>query len=429
MRLIVLILCLLNVNNVFAAGANQAHNNMLLWLGVITVFVIFARSSSKIGQPMVLGQLVFGMLLGAIARYNLFGLSGMLDNSGLSFFAELGSIFLLLEIGLESSIADIRNAGKHSIIVAILGVALPFLLGYFIVAPFILGSSDIAFRVFIGSTLAVTSTGISISVFKDFGMLKSETCQVVLAASVIDDVLGLILLSVTTGLIITGIVSVASISTVLWYVLLFFIITIVFGLYILPLIIKMIGKINNGNDTVILTIISFAFLVSYFAGSMGLAFIIGAFLAGLLLNPHLFRNFVGIDSNADISQHNQLEQLIEPYGKVFTPLFFIYAGMQVDIMSLFNLKTILLGLVLSVFAILGKLFVGVFLPARVNKWLVGLGMTPRGEIGLIFAITGMELKIIDNSMFAVILLMVIITSIVATLGINYLAKKQINTQH
>jgi Kef-type K+ transport system membrane component KefB len=425
MRLMMFIFCLLNIGVVFASGTNDAHTNLLLWLGIITLFTIFARSSSKIGQPLVLGQLVFGMLLGGLSRHNVFGLSGMLDNTGLAFFAELGSIFLLLEIGLESSIADIRVAGKHSIVVAILGVAIPFLLGYFIVVPFVLGSHDTALRVFIGSTLAVTSTGISISIFKDFGILKSETCQIVLAASVIDDILGLVLLSVTVGLIVDGLVSIASISNILWHVILFFGLTILFGLYVLPVIIKLIRRINNGSDTIVLTIISFSFLVSYFAGKIGLAFIIGAFLAGLLLNPQLFKNFIGITDKQNIpDNHNPLEHLIAPYGKVFTPLFFIYAGMQVDIMSLFSFKTVILGLILSLFAVAGKLFVGVFLPQRVNKWLVGLGMVPRGEIGLIFAITGLELKIIDKNMFAVILLMVIVTSILATLGINHLARKE-----
>ncbi|MFO0320089.1 MAG: cation:proton antiporter, partial [Neisseriaceae bacterium] len=175
--------------------------------------------------------------------------------------------------------------------------------------------------------------------------------------------------------------------------------------------------------------ISFALLMSYFAGIIGLAFIIGAFLAGLLLYPQLFKGYKNIQNKADFSEdQHQLEHLIAPYGKIFTPLFFIYAGMQVDIASTLDFNTILTALLISFVAIVSKLFVGIFLPRGINRWIVGIGMVPRGEIGLIFAITGLQLKVINNDIFAAILLMIIITSIITPITINYLVRREKNNQ-
>jgi Kef-type K+ transport system membrane component KefB len=407
-----------------ASGASTANSNLLLWLAIITTVAIFARASDKLGQPFVLGQLLVGIIIGAFAHYNIMGLSNMIHSEALAFFAELGSIFLLLEIGLESSLNDIASAGKHAIVVAIMGVVVPFVIGYFIVTPYILHSTKTELCLFIGSMLAVTSTGISISVFKDLKILKTEACQIVLAASVIDDILGLILLSITTSLMLEGSINAVNIGNTLLYVVIFFVSSIVFGKYLLPIVIKLLSQVNKNSDSVILIIIAFCFSMSYIAGQIGLAFIIGAFLSGILLYPQLFKGFKNIHGKADFTQNeHQLEYLIAPYGKIFTPLFFIYAGMQVDIISTFDYNTILTALAISFFAILGKIVAGIFLPKHINKWIVGLGMTPRGEIGLIFSIAGLQLKIIDSSQFAALLLMIIVTSVITPIGLTYITKR------
>ncbi len=405
---------------IYASSNNQIGLQSLFYLFVIMLFVVLSRFITKINQPMVLGQLLCGISLGVLAHYKLFTLQDIAHNPIIYFLAELGSIFLLFEIGLESSLSDIKNAGYHAIIVAIVGVVLPFILGYFVLVPYILHSNDISLQLFFGSMLAVTSTGISVSVFKDLKILKSPPCQIVLTASVIDDICGLILLSITTSLVIDGVINITTMGFTLWYVLLFFTLGIVFGVFILPTLMNIISKINNNIDTGILFIIAFCLLMSYCAGKIGLAFIIGAFISGLLVNAQLFKNFLnnGIHNNQTISNH-QLEELITPYGKFFTPIFFIYAGMQVDIIEALNIHTLYLGAVISLIAIIGKLFCGIFLPSTINKWIVGLGMMPRGEIGLIFALTGLQLHIIDQNLFTSILLMIIITSIITPIAINH----------
>ena len=427
-KIFITILILLSTT-AYASSANSYNTNLLLWLGLIYAVAIFARASDKIGQPNVLGQLIFGVVISAVASFSIFGLANITHNETLSFFAELGSIFLLLEIGLESSLRDISSAGKHAIIVALIGVFAPFILGFYIVVPYILHSHDTNLQLFLGSMLAVTSTGISVSVFKELNMLKNQACKIVLAASVIDDILGLVLLSITTGLTLEGSINPTNIGLSLFNVILFFLLSILFGLYVLPLIIRVLSKVNNNSDTVILIIIVFCFMLSYAAGQIGLAFIIGAFLAGLLLSPELFKKFQQIQGKKHFAESDhQLEYLIAPYGKIFTPIFFIYAGMQVDIFNTFNYTTVKIALLISIIAIIGKVMAGVFLPKPINKWMVGFGMVPRGEIGLIFAITGLQLKIIDHSLFASLILMIIITSIITPIVLTALAKREIRRE-
>lgn len=419
MRILILLITTAT-NYVYAAATAQDKTDILLWLAIIIIFAIISKAASKIGQSFVLGQLLLGIGLRILAHFNIMGLANMPDNQQIAFFAELGSIFLLLEIGLESSLTEIMDAGKYAISVALIGVIVPFILGYFIVVPFILHSNSLILRLFFGSMLAVTSTGVSVSVFKELGILKSKASQIVLAASVIDDISGLILLSITTGLAINGNINLSSLGLTLFNTCIFFTASVVGAKYLLPYIIKFISKINNNNDTITLIIFSFCLLMAYTAGSIGLAFIIGAFLAGLLLYPKLFQDFESINNQSKFNnQRHQLEALIAPYGKIFTPLFFIYAGMQVDIISIFNYKILISTVLISIVAIIGKLGAGVLLPKNSNRLLVGIGMIPRGEIGLIFAITGLHLKIIDSNIFAIILLVIIITSIVTPIAINY----------
>ncbi|MFN7094881.1 MAG: cation:proton antiporter, partial [Burkholderiales bacterium] len=342
----------------------------------------------------------------------------MLNNDTLAFLAELGSILLLFEIGLESSLQEIHQAGKHASLVALIGVLLPFTLGY-LFTPWLFNNTHANLALFIGSMLAVTSTGISVSVFKDLGIIKHKACQIVLAASVIDDIVGLVLLSLVSGLIISHSISLAGIAITLGKVSLFFIISFSFGTLILPkLINKFIQPISRTQEMLLLTLITFCLLISWFAHSIGLASIIGAFVAGVLLDDKLFKGFATSSFEPVTPLENHLAHLIAPLGKILTPIFFIYAGMQVDIIAALNFETLKLAGLISLLAILSKACCGCFLPKPINKWLVGFGMVPRGEIGIIFALTGLELKIINHEVFAALLLMVVITSVVTPLALT-----------
>jgi len=393
----------------------------LLFIGIIIPFPLI----NKLGQPAVLGQLLAGIIISVLAHYNIGFFADMIHNTTISFLAEIGCIFLLFEIGLESSVLDIKHAGKYATQVALIGIILPFLLGFFILTPLILHSSNIGLAIFMGSMLSVTSTGISISVFKELGLIKNRACQIVLAASIIDDVIGLVLLSIVSGLFIAGGINFQHIMFTLSEVIAFFILSLAFGIFILPkLIDKVFYRINHTSLMAILILASLCFFESWFASRIGLASIIGAFTAGIILEDRFFKKYHLAGHTAINRLETKLVDLISPLGKILTPIFFIFAAMQVDIIAAFNINTILIALLISLFAILGKVLSGIFLPSGINKWLVGFGMVPRGEIGVIFAITGLQLKIIDNTLFTALLLMIIITSMIAPIAITIINRRK-----
>lgn len=429
---------LLNIfllNNAYAVNSHAAlpeKDKILLGLGVIILASILSIITIKIKQPVVLGQIIAGTLMGILAHFNIGIFPELPKNHILEFLAELGSIFLLFEIGLESNLNEIQKAGKNSIIVAITGAFIPFILGYFVVTPLVSHNHSSSLALFMGSILAVTSTGISVSVFKSLGIIRDKPGQIIIAASVIDDVIGLILLSITIEFIKSGHIDTAATFNTIKDMILFFIISLLFGFTILSKIIRTIVKnITHRKDLLILTLISYCVFMAYFASIMGLASIIGAFLAGLLVEEDFYQNFNGMYLNTkaipnvnlgmpviEKGNHNQLVNLVEPIGKILTPIFFIFAGLQVDIIASLNYETIKLTLIITIFAILGKSLAGIFLPNNINKWLIGFGMVPRGEIGIIFAITGLELNLINKNMFAAILLMIIATSIITPIALN-----------
>lgn len=431
---------ILNVFFLNNASALNSHANLpekdklLLGFGIIIFASLLSIATVKIKQPVVLGQIIAGTLIGVLAHFNIGIFPELSKNHILEFLAELGSIFLLFEIGLESNISEIKKSGKNAAIVAFTGAAIPFALGYFVVTPLIHPAHSQSFAIFIGSILAVTSTGISVSVFKSLGIIKENPGQIIVAASVIDDVIGLILLSITIEFIKIGHIDILTTFNTFKDIALFFLISILLGFTVLSRVIRTIVKnVAHRRDLLILTLISYCIFMSYFASMMGLASIIGAFLAGLLVEEDFYKNYHGMYLNTKIlpdinlgmpaidkGHHNQLVNLVEPIGKILTPIFFIFAGLQVDIIASLNYETIKLTLIITVFAILGKALSGVFLPKNINKWLIGFGMVPRGEIGIIFAITGLELNLINKNMFAAILLMIIITSIITPIAINHI---------
>ena len=431
---------------------------ILLQFAFIILCIILAKSIRHINQAMVLGQIFIGMIIATFAHYKINFFLSMINNDVFLFLAELGSIFLLFEIGLESNLSSITNAGKNAVIVALTGVIVPFTLGYFVVTPIIMSnvSNDIlivtnnpefyevTLQTFIGSILAITSTGISVSVFKELNLLQSQACKIVLAASIIDDIMGLALLSIVTSLALSSRIDIISIGVVLLYILLFFIISILVGQKILPKVINLISVISNNSDTLVLIMISYALCMSFFASAIGLASVIGAFIAGLLLEKHHFNKYKSPNNSNTLNNTNpntfgefinnitpnnltgssiSLEHLIKPFGKLLTPIFFIYAGMQVDIISAFNFITLKLTFIISVFAIVSKIVAGYLLPKTSNRLIIGIGMVPRGEIGLIFATTGLSLKIINHEIFSAIVLMIVVTSIFTPPLLTYATKK------
>ena len=442
---ILTILTLLVPSLCFASAEHSSNDSwILLAVAIIISGAALSWTVKLVGFPAVLGELSLGMALAVLAHYGVWHWQEALHNKTIAWLAELGSILLLFEIGLESKLKDLISVGKHGSIAAILGVVLPFALGIG-AGELLFPHGDFKLNLFLGATLAATSTGISVRVFKDLGILQNPACQIVLTASIIDDILGLIILSIVSGIVIAGVVSLATIGGLLLSVVLFFVVAIVVASRLNPILIRWLLKINNEEAMVMIVLIAFSLIWAWFADAVGLAAIIGSFMAGLMLDvtffgidkkPHWFNSIDKLVSPEHAEQYHSLikkrvneEQdhylisLIKPFNYVLVPFFFVYAGMQVDIIEVASWNTLAIGGALSVAAIVGKIFCGTFLPKTINKWIVGVGMIPRGEIGLIFALAGRQLGVFNQEAFAGVLIMVVVTSIVTPLILQHIVKK------
>lgn len=424
----------------FASGGHNNDNSwLLLAIAIMLSLAAFSSIIQKIGFPAVLGELFIGMFIAILGHYQIWHWQDVVDSNIIAWLAEFGCILLLFEIGLESKVKDLLNVGKHGLITAIMGVVLPFVLG-FALCKIILPSESTNVALFLGATLAATSTGISVRIFKDMGILKSPACQIVLTASIIDDTLGLVILSIVSGIALSGAISIMAVGNILLSVIAFFVFAFVIAEKFTPKLINFFMKLSNSDAMVMLILISFGLFWAWLASSIGLAAIIGSFVAGLIIDEMFFAKyrkpkwFSELESYIE-PKHNQtynklvsikiaeeqahyLISLIKPLNYFLVPLFFIYAGMQVDLIAVANINTLIFGSILSIVAIIGKVFCGMFLPKNINKWIVGFGMVPRGEIGLIFALAGRELGVFNQDVFAGVLLMVVITSIITPIALQ-----------
>src|SRR3989344_4478907 len=276
-----------------AAAEGAVHNVALTFL-FIAVLLIAARVGSlveRFGQPAVLGELVVGVILGnlGLAGLTFFDL-GKADDI-LGFLAEFGVVILLFQIGLESNIQKMRQVGIRALLVATVGVVVPFVLGTYIVGPWILPGLDSNAYLFIGAALTATSVGITARVFQDLGKLQSPEAQIVLGAAVLDDVMGLIILAVVSAIATEGSVGLGTIGLISAKAMIFLVGAIVLGQLVAPQLGKVFSKIHTGVGMKFTLAISFGLIIASIAQFIGLAPIVGAFAAGLVLDPVHFRYF------------------------------------------------------------------------------------------------------------------------------------------
>ena len=432
----------------WAASSEAATTaNAFLW---ITLLLLLAKISSlieKIGQAAVLGEMLMGVLIGNLFLLGIDVVEPVKSNAIIAFLAELGVVILLFQIGLESDIAAMRKVGVPALLVAVIGVVAPFALGTYVIGPWLLpGLSNNAY-LFLGATLTATSVGITARVFRDLKVLQSAEAQIVLGAAVIDDVLGLIILAVVSAIASVGAIGLADVGVIALKALLFLVGALVIGQRVAPLASRWLSKIHAGSGMKFTLLISFCLFFAWLAHWIGLAPIIGAFAAGLVLDEVQFRDFDEPRLNADLRQatdnqsdtaqrvqatlaHHEkhtLEVLIEPVGHFFVPLFFIFTGMQVKLEVFFNPDVLLTALAITALAFVGKIISGLA-AGPVNKWIVGWGMAPRGEVGLIFAVTGKAVGVINDEIFSVIVAVVILTTLltppILTMLIRRAAKRE-----
>ena len=428
-----------------AAGSGVVGEN-LLWLAIILMAArLFAPLATRVGFPAVLGELLLGVLLGNLGLAGLDYFASIPRDPIIAFIAELGVIVLLLQIGLETRLRDLVAVGGRAFLVGSAGIAAPFALGAFVAGPLLLpGMADNTY-LFLGATLAATSVGITGRVFRDMGRLDTPAARIVLGAAVIDDVLGLVILAVVSSLVQSGSVGAGEVAWIITKAVLFLGGSIGIGRLIAPHSSRWLARLDAGPSMLFAQVLATGLGLAWLAHAMGLAPIIGAFAAGLLFEPVFLRDFAQPRIVRDIeplmrepagrglvqelvpilSHHarHQHEHMIEPVGYFFVPVFFVLTGMQVDLRTLADPATLAVALGLTAAAIAGKLVAGVFArPA--GGWIVGWGMVPRGEVGLIFAMVGRQLGVIGESLFSVIVIMVILTTLVTPPVLTWLLRRR-----
>jgi Kef-type K+ transport system membrane component KefB len=376
-----------------AGGQDSMINDLLLGLVVILVGAkLFGEMLERVRQPAVLGEILFGILLGNLDLFGVHAFDFLQAHEAILALSELGVILLLFEVGLESNMAEMKSVGLSSLLVATLGVVTPFGLGWG-VSRALLPLEPGLMHVFIGATLCATSVGITARVLRDLGQLQRPESRIVLGAAVIDDVMGLVILAVVSGLI-TAAASGATLSTggILLITLRALVSlggALVLGSYFAPRLFRVVSFLQI-QHMLLVTSLGFCFLLARLAAGIGLAPIVGAFAAGLILDPVHYRDFTA-------RGEHRIEELIQPISGFLVPIFFVVTGMNVDLRAILEPGVIGLALALTGVAILGKQACSLGVTERgLNRLAVGIGMIPRGEVGLIFANIGLSLKLVGE---------------------------------
>ncbi len=352
----------------------------------------------RINQPAVLGELVFGVALGNL---NLLGMTFMQHfktDGSLALAAEIGVILLLFEVGLESNIDELMAVGGSAMLVAFMGVVAPMILGYGVSAWYL---PDHAWYVhtFVGATLAATSVGITARVLKDMRKMDTKEARIILGAAVVDDVLGLIILAVVSGLI-TSIaaggspdISFGPVLLIVGKAVAFLGISVVLGRALAGRVIDWGSQAKVRGIPVVLSI-CYCFVMAGIAETIGLAAIVGAFAAGLVLDETHYRGYHELKAR-------KVEELLAPVSAIYVPVFFVLMGLRVDLSAFGSLSVLEFAGALSLAAIIGKQVCAFgILEKGLNRLAVGVGMIPRGEVGLIFAGMGSTLMVAGVPIFS-----------------------------
>ena len=401
------------------AGGDSAHgssevSDVLLGLIIILLAAkIGGDLVERVKQPAVLGELIIGMVIGNLALVGIDVFEPFKHSVTLEVLAEIGVIILLFQVGLESTVDEMMKVGLASFMVATFGVVAPFFLGWGVGAWF-LPHESMYVHIFIGATLTATSVGITARVLKDMGKIQTKEAKIILGAAVIDDIMGLVILAV-----VAGIISAASGGGELSSLGVFFIIAkaigfvigaLILGRILSPYLFKVGFKMRVKGMLLSLGLLV-CFVFAWVANLIGLAPIVGAFAAGLVLEKIYYKDF-------EQRGEHSIDELIEPIAIFLVPIFFVRMGMMVQLETFANVDILFFAAVMTVAAIIGKQACALAIfDNKINRFAVGLGMIPRGEVGLIFAGIGAKLMldgepVISGGTFSAVVIMVIVTTLV-----------------
>ncbi len=381
---------------------------------LITILVaakLGGEAAERLKQPAVLGELVAGMLVGGSVLGIVPTAPGDPMGEVIRIFAEIGVVILLFEIGLETDLKEIFRVGGSATMVAVVGVLFPFLLGtlYWYWADPAVGAHPpgvtlTTVAIFVGATLTATSVGITARVLADLKRLHTPEARTIIGAAVIDDVLGLVMLAMVTGLVAGGTFSVPALSWTLVKAVGFLVVAVIVGNWIGPRLFDSIDKLNV-RGVLLVAALCFSFLLAALAHVAGSAMIIGAFAAGIIMSS--------------TNQFDLVLERVKPVADFFTPVFFVSVGAAVNLQLLwpwarqFDLAVLAVGGILLLIAVIGKVVAGIAVFwKKMNRLAVGVGMVPRGEVGLIFADIGRRQGVLSEGAFSAVLIMVIFSTLI-----------------
>jgi Kef-type K+ transport system membrane component KefB len=392
-----------------ASGGEQSH--ILLALAFVLAGArLLGALVERLGQPAVLGELLLGILLGNLALLGGPDLAALEGSETFAVLAELGAILLLFDVGLESTPKEMLAVGLPATVVAVLGVVTPMALGYG-AAHFVNPEESWMAHAFVGAMLAATSVGITARVLQDAHAIKRPSARIILGAAVIDDVLGLVVLAIVSGVIratASGVALAAGdVALIVLKALAFLFLAVAIGSAVSPRLFKQALAIPSTGLVQALSL-SLCFGLAWLAAKAGLAPIVGAFAAGLVLEDVHFEGHV---KRGDRPLHESLR----PLTALLVPVFFVRMGILVDLGDFVRPGVLGFALLLTVAAMIGKWVCGLGVPRGVSRATVALGMMPRGEVGLIFAGIGAQLllegkPVVSGGTYAAAVFMVVATT-------------------
>jgi len=408
---------------------------LLVTLGVLFLLArLGSMLISKFGFPGLIGEIIVGIIIANVGLTDFLGLEvdGVISFDSDIYtvvyaFAELGVIFLLFSVGLETKVKDLLGSGKPALLAAIMGVVLPFIAGFALIIAL---DGDMNAALFMAAAMVATSVGITARIIKDMKLIDTREARIIIGAAVIDDVLGMIVLAVVKGMATSGI-SVTSIIVISVQAVLFVLSVILFCKYVVPRIHDYFearnkkqvseGKVPFSFNKLVMAIIVCLGMAA-FAEYLGLAAIIGAFLAGMIF--------------ADYAWEWGLEKKIETLTTFFISFFFLNVGMQVQLDTLTDTSVIVMAVIVIVLALLTK-YVGCGFGAKlgdknVDKMgfnIIGVGMMPRGEVGIIVASIGLISGMLPPELYAVVVIMSVATTIIAPPILSKLFRKKYHEEY
>jgi Kef-type K+ transport system membrane component KefB len=389
-------------------------------LGLFIAVILVAAKlggdiASRLKQPPVLGELVVGTLLGSLP---LAFLERLRTDASVDMLGRVGALVLLFEVGLDSTVKDVMRVGVASTRVAILGTGFTLLVGW-IAARLVMPASGTLVHLFVAAAIAATSIGVSARVLKDAGASRSREAHVILGAAVIDDVLGLVVLAIVSAAVAqvgTGTMTPLNVGLLVGRILVFLVVAALVGTKVSPILFRASAHLRT-DGALLAAGLSFCFVVAWASDLAGLAPIVGAFAAGLILEESHSREFVERGERS-------LRERMEPISSWLVPIFFVLVGMRADFGALRHPATWCLVIALVLAAVLGKLACAVGAPAGTDRIAIAFAMIPRGEVSLVFASLGLSLHLggrplLDGQQYSALVTVVVVTTLVTPLALRW----------